>query len=237
MFEPLYDRIKTAIGEISDLPVRYLVNTHHHRDHIEGNARFAEDGAEIISQENMVPLVAGGSVSGLTDARVPPAPPAAIPRLVFADEMDIKMPGLTAELRYPGPSHTNADTYIVFPEQNVIVAGDIVTFGRYPNIDFVYEGHIQLMIDVTDRFIAMADDDTVIVPGHGPLGDKETLIGYREMLATSRDRVADLMVTGMPLTDIIAARPNADYDAAMNVDERRIENWIRVIYFSYNPPG
>ena len=237
MFEPLYGRIKAAIEEISDLPVRYLVNTHHHRDHIEGNARFAADGAEIVSHEDMVPLVAEGSVSGLTGARVPPAPEAAIPTLTFSDALTLELQGLVAEVAHPGVSHTNADAYVYFPESDVLVTGDIVTFGRYPNIDFVYGGHIDLMIEATDAFIAMADEDTVIVPGHGPVGDRETLVEYREMLATSRDRVKALMDEGRSLDEIIAARPNADYDQAMNVEERRIENWIRVIYYSYQPPA
>lgn len=237
IFEPLYERIRTSISEISDLPVRYLVNTHHHRDHIEGNARFAADGAEIISHIDMIPLVREGSVSGLTGNRVPPAPEAAIPTITFGDEMTLEMEGLTAELKFPGVSHTNADTYVYFPKNDILVTGDIVTFERYPNIEFTYGGHIDLMIEATDAFIEMSDEDTIIVPGHGPVGDRQTLIAYRDMLATSRDRVKEMMNAGHTLDEIIASRPNADFDEAMDVVERRIENWIRVIYYSYKPPA
>jgi len=234
-FAPLYERIKMAISEISDQPVRYLINTHHHGDHTGGNAQFAQDGAIIVSHENMRDLMARGSPNALRGTRNPPAPPAAIPTVTFASAMTIELDGVRAELGTPGDSHTNADTYINFPDANIFVTGDIVTFGRYPNIDFALGGHIDRMISACDDFIAMVDEDTIVVPGHGVIGDKQTLIDYRNMLANSHDRVKALMDQGRTLDEIIAARPNADYDQAMNVETRRIENWIRVIYYSYRP--
>jgi glyoxylase-like metal-dependent hydrolase (beta-lactamase superfamily II) len=234
-FAPLYDRIKAAIGTVSDLPVCYLLNTHHHGDHTGGNALFAEDGAIIVSHQNMRELMALGSPNALRGTRNPPAPPAAIPTLTYENAMSIELSGLRVALGHPGDSHTNADTYINFPDANIFVTGDIVTFGRYPNIDFALGGHIDRMISVCDNFIAMINDDTIVVPGHGLIGDKQNLIDYRQMLAVSRDRVKALMDQGRLLDEIIAARPNADYDEAMNVETRRIENWIRVIYYSYRP--
>jgi glyoxylase-like metal-dependent hydrolase (beta-lactamase superfamily II) len=234
-FAPLYDRIRTAISDISDRPVRYLVNTHHHGDHTGGNERFAADGAVIVSQENMRDLMANGFASGLTGVETPPAPASAVPSLTYADSLTLDYGGRSADLRYPGDSHTNGDTYVYFPDADILVTGDVVTFGRYPNIDFANGGHIDLMISATDAFIASVDDDTVVVPGHGPVGDRDDLVEYREMLAVSRDRVKALMDDGRTVDEIIAARPNADYDVAMNVDERRIGNWIRVIYYSYMP--
>jgi glyoxylase-like metal-dependent hydrolase (beta-lactamase superfamily II) len=234
-FAPLYDRIKTAIGEISSLPVRYLVNTHHHGDHTGGNAHFAEDGAIIVSHENMRDLLALGSPNALRGTQNPPAAPAAVPTLTYANRMTIELEGLRAELGHPGDAHTNGDTFITFPEANILVTGDIVTFGRYPNIDFALGGHIDRMISATDAFIAMVDDNTIVVPGHGAIGDKQSLIDYRQILSTSRDRVQAMMEQGHALDEIIAAQPNADYDQAMNVEQRRIDNWIRVIYYSYRP--
>jgi len=234
-FEPLYGRIKAAIGEISSLPVRYLVNTHHHGDHTGGNAHFAEDGAIIVSHSNMRDLLALGSPNALRGTRNPPSPAVAVPTLTFDHAMTFQFGGLHAELGHPVDAHTNADTYVSFPEANILATGDIVTYGRYPNIDFALGGHIDRMISATEDFIAMVDDDTIIIPGHGPAGGKQGLIEYRDMLATSRDRVKAMMDQGHSLDQIIAARPNADYDQAMNVDERRIENWIRVIYYSYRP--
>ena len=234
-FAPLHDKILAAIRALSDQPIRYLVNTHHHRDHTGGNASFAADGATIVSHVNMRDLLVSGTVSGLTGARTPPAEDAAIPTLTYTDSLTLELEGRTAQLGHPPDSHTNADSYIYFPDADVLVTGDIVTFGRYPNIDFVIGGHIDGMIEVTDLYIGMIGDDTKVVPGHGPVGSVETLREYRRMLATSRDRVRAAMAEGKSEDEIIAARPNADYDAAMNVEERRIANWVRVIYRSYQP--
>ena len=234
-FEPMYAKTKAAITAITNLSVRYLVNTHHHRDHTGSNVHFGEDGATIVSHETMRDVLAEGSINGLTGSVLPPAPEAAIPTLTYSDKMTLELQGLAAQLIHPADPHTNGDTYIFFPDANVFVTGDIVTFGRYPNIDFAYDGHIDRMIESVDSALDMIDEDTKVVPGHGPVSDKQTLIEYRNMLATSRDRVKTLMDQGRSLDEIIAARPNSDYDQAMNVEVRRIENWIRVIYYSYRP--
>jgi cyclase len=234
-FEPMYAKTKAAIAAITDLPVRFLVNTHHHRDHTGANVHFGEEGVTIVSHETMRDVLADGSVNGLTGNVLEPAPEAAIPTLTYSDEMTLELQGLVAKLVHPIDPHTNGDTYVFFPEANVLVTGDIVTFGRYPNIDFALGGHIDRMISTTDDFIAMADDDTIVVPGHGPISDKQGLIDYRRLLSTSRDRVKALMDQNQTLDAIIAAQPNSDYDRAMNVEQRRIDNWIRVIYYSYRP--
>jgi len=234
-FEPMYAKTKAAIAAITNSSVRYLVNTHHHGDHTGANVHFGEDGATIVSHETMRDVLAEGSINGLTGNVLPPAPEAAIPTLTYTDEMTIELQGLAARLIHPIDPHTNGDTYVFFPDANVFVTGDIVTFGRYPNIDFVLGGHIGRMIESVDSSLEMIDEDTKVVPGHGPVGDKQTLIDYRNMLANSRDRVKAMMDQDQTLAAIIAAQPNRDYAQAMNVEQRRIDNWIRVIYYSYRP--
>ena len=234
-FEPMYAKTKEAIAAITDLPILYLVNTHHHRDHTGANVYFGEEGVTIVSHETMREVLAEGSINALTGNVQDPAPETAIPTLTYSNEMTLELEGLVARLIHPANPHTNGDTYVFFPDANVLVTGDIVTFGRYPNIDFALGGHIDRMIAATDAFIAMADNDTVVVPGHGPISNREGLIDYRRMLSTSRDRVKALMDQGQTLDAIIAAQPNDDYDRAMNVEQRRIDNWIRVIYYSYRP--
>ena len=234
-FEPMYDKTMAAIAALTDLPVRYLVNTHHHRDHTGANVHFGSNGVTIVSHETMRNVLAEGSINGLTGSVLEAAPEAAIPTLTYSDEMTLELEGIAARLIHPMDPHTNGDTYVFFPDANILVTGDIVTFGRYPNIDFALGGHIDRMISVTDEFIGLADDDTIVVPGHGPIGDRQDLIDYRRMLSDSRDRVKALMDQGQTLDAIIAAQPNSDYDQAMNVEQRRIDNWIRVIYYSYRP--
>src|SRR5262249_27742803 len=126
-------------------PVRYVVNTHFHRDHTGGNEAFGKDGAVIVAHENLKRVLASGSRNGLNCAVTPPVPEIALPKETYKNTMTLQLRGRTAELRHPIDVHTDGDTTIYFADANVLVAGDLVFYGRYPNIDFVYGGSIDGM--------------------------------------------------------------------------------------------
>lgn len=231
-FAPLYGKIKTAISALTAQPVRYLVISHFHRDHTGGNQGFAKDGAVIVAHENVRKRLAEGTRNGLTGLLTPSAPAIALPKITYGTTMTLRLQGRTAELTHPADVHTDGDTYIYFPEANVLAAGDLVFFGRYPNIDFAYGGSIDGMIRGVDELLKFARDDTKIVPGHGPVGTKAMMRDYRAMLVETRNRIAKLKADGKSEDEIVAARPNADYDAKFGVDARAIGNYIRVVYRS-----
>ena len=231
-FAPLHDKIKAAITAISNQPIRYLLITHFHRDHTGGNEAFGKDGATIVAHESVKAHLASGTRNGLTGNIVPPAPPIALPKETFKDTMTVRLQGRAAELRHPADVHTDGDSTIYFADANVLATGDIVVFGRYPNIDFAYGGSIDGMIRGVDEVIAFAKDDTKIVPGHGPLGTKAMIREYRQMLVDVRERIQKLKAAGKSEDEVVAAKPNADYDAKLRLDERAIGNFIRVVYRS-----
>ena len=231
-FAPLHDKIKAAITAISNQPIRYLLITHFHRDHTGGNEAFGKDGATIVAHESVKAHLASGTRNGLTGNIVPPAPPIALPKETFKDTMTVRLQGRAAELRHPAYVHTDGDSTIYFADANVLATGDIVVFGRYPNIDFAYGGSIDGMIRGVDEVIAFAKDDTKIVPGHGPLGTKAMIREYRQMLVDVRERIQKLKAAGKSEDEVVAAKPNADYDAKLRLDERSIGNFVRVVYRS-----
>src|SRR5262249_37437488 len=146
MFGQMYGKLKAAIAAITSQPVRYVVNTHFHRDHTGGNADFARDGAVVVAHENVKRVLANGSRSGLNCAVTPPAPEMALPKQTYQATMTLRLAGRTAELTHPVDVHTDGDTTIWLPDANVLIAGDLAFFGRYPNIDFLYGGSIDGMI-------------------------------------------------------------------------------------------
>jgi len=231
-FAPLHPKLKVAITAVSPAPVRFLINTHHHGDHTGGNAPFAGDGATVVAHVNVKERLANGTTNGLTGVKTPPAAAGALPTETYTDARTVEVKGRTAQLKHPVKAHTDGDTYVYFADANVLATGDTVTIGRYPNIDFVQGGTIDGMIAASDAYLALANDGTKIVPGHGPLVGKAQLAEYRAMLATARDRMATLIKDGKSESDIYASKPFADLDAKWALNEQAGRNFMRVVYAS-----
>jgi cyclase len=234
-FAPLHDKIKAAVAAVSSRPIRYLVNTHFHGDHTGGNVPFAKDGALVVAQVNVGKRLAAGTTNGLTGATTPPAPPEALPVRNYLDAMALAVPGRTAQLTYVANAHTDGDTFVVFRDADVISTGDIVSFGRFPNVDFANGGNINGLIDGTNRILGLTGTKTKIVPGHGPLGNADDLRVYLAMLESARDRVGHLIADGKSEADAVAAKPLADYQAQMKLPELAAANFVRVTYHSLRP--
>ena len=231
-FAPLYDKIKAAIIALTRQPVRYLIISHFHRDHTGSAEAFGRDGATIVAHESVKTRMAAGTRNGLTGNLVPSAPAIALPKETYTDTMTVRLQGRSAELRHSPAVHTDGDTYVYFADANVLATGDIVFFGRYPNIDFAYGGSIDGMIRGVDELLNFAKDDSTIVPGHGPVGTKAMIREYRQMLVAARDRIQKLKAAGKTEDEVVAAKPNADYDAKYGLDARSNGNFVRVVYRS-----
>lgn len=231
-YAPLHDKIKAAIAQVSNQPVKWLIDTHFHGDHTGGNAPFAKDGAAIVAHLNVKTRLAAGTINGLTGEKTPPAEAGALPTKTYTDAFKIMMPGRVADLKHIANAHTDGDTYVWFKTANVLATGDTFTNGRYPNIDFANGGNIKGMIAAADTYLRLVNDRTRIVPGHGPVADKAALRDYRTMLVTARDRMAALVKQGKSEDDVVTARPFADLDAKWAPSESASANFIRVVYHS-----
>jgi glyoxylase-like metal-dependent hydrolase (beta-lactamase superfamily II) len=206
-FAPLTDRIVAAVRQISDRPIRFLVDTHVHGDHTGGNANLGKMGVTIMSQENLR--------NRLAKPNAPLTPMAApgLPTITYDKPLSVYMNGEHVQL-IPVPSaHTDGDTMVWFPNANALMVGDFYRSIGYPNIDLANGGSLKGMIDGLNAVIALAKPDTKIIPGHGPIVDKTAVAAHRDMLVAVSRKVADLAQQKKSREEIIASKPTADFDS------------------------
>lgn len=211
-FAPLSEKIAAAIKQISDKPIRFLVNTHVHGDHTGGNENFGKMGATILARQNLRNRLEHPN-PGANGQPTPPTPAAGLPLITYDAPITIRMNGEEIRL-IPAPvAHTDGDTFVKFVNANVIMTGDFYRSIQYPNIDRANGGSLPGLVAALDAVIANADANTKIVPGHGPVVDRAAVVAHRDMVMAIRDKVAALVKEGKTQEQVVAAKPTADYDS------------------------
>lgn len=213
--QPITDQLLQAIQQISDKPIRFVINTHYHGDHVGGNETIGGKGAVIIAHDNIRKRMTTEQVSVFMQDTTAPYPEGALPVLTFNDRMSLHLNGESATAYYVAHGHTDGDSIIHFPASNVIHMGDMYFNGLYPYVDLDAGGAIQGMIDAADLALSLADKSTHIIPGHGPLATTQDLKVYRDFLVKARDNVQALIDQGMGLQQAIDAKPTAEWDETL----------------------
>ena len=215
----LADRIKAAIAELGGGGggggIDYVINTHWHFDHADGNNALGPDGATIISHDNARSDMADGGIINMVIAQYhqAPYPEAALPELTYQREMSLHFNGGEIELRHFSHAHTDGDTAVFFRKHNAVHLGDVFNNSGYPFVDVGSGGGIDGMIRFCKETLAQIDEHTVVIPGHGPVTDYARLGQYLAMLRTVRDRIQGMINDGKSLEEVSAAAPTADFDA------------------------
>ena len=205
-------QVANALGLLSSSPVKRLINTHWHPDHTDGNDWMHSAGADVLAHENTQKRLSTTQTIAAFNAVIPPAPPGGIPTETFSDKKIIHHNKITLQLTHYLPAHTDSDISIHFVEPEILHVGDTWFNGFYPFIDYSSGGSIDGMIHAATRNIAITTGETMIIPGHGPIGNKAQLTEYRDMLADAREQVAALKKQGRTLDEVVAAKPTAKYD-------------------------
>ncbi|HKV05115.1 MAG TPA: MBL fold metallo-hydrolase [Candidatus Acidoferrales bacterium] len=228
-FAPLSEKIVAAIKQISDQPIRFLVNTHVHPDHTGGNENFGKMGVVIISRDELRdrlahPRPAANGTPGV------PAPAAALPLITYEGRVTLHMDGEDVQLIQIPRAHTDGDTIIYFPHADILMTGDFYRSVQYPNIDRNNGGTLNGLLDGLGVVISMAGPNTKIVPGHGPVVGKEEVIANRAMVIAIRDRVAELIAQGKTQEEVLAANPTSAYDARVPNSKETTQRFITQLY-------
>ena len=232
---PMHEKLKAAVAAVTPQPIKFLINTHIHGDHTGGNALFAKDGVTIVAHENVKKRLAAGTTSNLTGQANPPVAAEALPSRTYAgDSTTVEVKGRVVQLKHHPRAHTDGDTYIYFADANVLSTGDTFNNGRYQNSDWANGGNLKGMIELADAYLAISNEETKIVPGHGSLANKTQLREFRDMMATSLDRMTKLISDGKVKTEAeaIELKPFTDLDPKWAANEQAARTWIRIVYNS-----
>ena len=206
-------QLTQALAALSSAKVTHLINTHWHFDHTDGNEWMHAQGASILAHENTRIRLSTPQYMEAIETHFPAAAKGAWPVKTFADKMTLRANGEEMRLEHVAPAHTDTDLLVHFVHADVIHAGDIWFNNVYPLIDVSSGGRIDGMIAGASRVLQLAGKQTIIIAGHGPVGDATALTAYRDMLAAVRDRVVELKQKGMTLEEAVAAKPTAPFDA------------------------
>lgn len=183
-FANVTPQIVEAIKSVSDKPICFLVNTHHHGDHTGGNANLEKLGATIIAHDNVrTNLLAENKTEGL-------------PMLTFNDKMNVYINGEQVMVFHVNNAHSNSDSMLYFTESNVLHTGDVYFKKRYPYIDLNSGGSVEGYINAVKTGLMVTDKDTKIIPGHGDLSNQLDYVAFLKMLETIKTNILEEIKIG-----------------------------------------
>jgi glyoxylase-like metal-dependent hydrolase (beta-lactamase superfamily II) len=229
---PAWPKLKDALYGIGDAPVKFVIDTHWHFDHTDNNAELHAAGATVMAHQNTKKRMSELHELPVLGLKFPPSPAAALPQKTFRDSYRLQANGENLEMSHVAPAHTDTDIYIHFQKANVLHAGDLFFNGLYPYIDGGTGGKIGGMIANADKILALTDNHTKIIPGHGPLGNKSDLKRFRDMLSTARERVQQLKTSGKSMQEAIAAKPFDDLEPAWGKGFFNGDTFVQVVYIT-----
>jgi glyoxylase-like metal-dependent hydrolase (beta-lactamase superfamily II) len=206
------DKLQAQLKKLGPTPVKYVVNTHWHWDHTDGDAWLHEAGATIVAHPNTLKHLTETTHVDDWNWTFSPVAAGARPTLLVQDKKTFDFDGTSIVVENFGPGHTDGDVSVYFVKADVLSLGDTFWTAGYPFIDNQDGGDINDAINWANKTLDRTTDHTILVPGHGPVGTRADLIAFRDMLVGVRDNVRALKAQGKSLDEIIAAKPTAAFD-------------------------
>ena len=212
-FPQLKYKIMSAVRKLGGRSIDYIVNTHWHFDHAEGNNAFGPDGARIVAHENSRDMMLNPKPINLSFIVYPqqPYPSNAVPQITFKENMKLHLNGDQIELYHFGHAHTTGDTAVYLRGSNVLHMGDVFNMSGPPFIDADNGGSIDGIIHFCEEILKVVNDETIVVPGHGPISTTEDMQIYIDMLIVVRDRIQSQINDGKTLEQILASDPTKEW--------------------------
>ncbi len=229
-FAPLTEKIRAAISKISDRDIRFVINTHYHFDHVGGNENLGEYGAAIVAHKNVRQRMSTEQLITFFKKTIPPYPPKALPVITFSQDINFHLNGQDINIFHVKDAHTDGDAVVFFKNANVIHTGDIYFSGIYPFIDTSSNGSVNGVIDAAHSILKRINEKTKVIPGHGPMSNREELADYVKMLETLRDRISGYIAQGKTLEAIQLLQPSKDFDQEWGDGFLSPDKFIQILF-------
>ena len=228
-YAALTDKLVAAIRKISTKPIRFLINTHVHPDHTGGNENFAKLGTLLFSRDQLrARLEHPNPAPDGTPGK--PAPQGALPVVTYDGPVTIHLDGENVRLIPIRNAHTDGDTLVSFPGHDILAVGDYYRGIGYPFADLNSGGSLNGILEGLGATIGQAGPHTKIIPGHGPVTDRNALIATRDLILTIRDKIAPLVAQGKTLEEVTASKPTAEFDAQIPQAAQTSDRFIKWVY-------
>lgn len=228
--EPRSEILKETIGNINDEEIKFILNTHYHFDHTGGNEFFGEDGTIIVAHDNVRKRLNSKQFISYFKREMKPLSKAGLPVVTFDNDVTFHFNNQTIEMTHMPNAHTDGDVIAYFKQANVLVAGDTIFNGFYPFIDIEHGGSIRGVIKAADAMLDIANDETKIIPGHGPVLTRDELKDYKAALKSMMDSVAAAIKAGKSKEEVIAAKPAASFDSQFKKGPVDADTFISIMY-------
>jgi glyoxylase-like metal-dependent hydrolase (beta-lactamase superfamily II) len=215
----------SALRTVTPLPVKLVISTHYHPDHIAGNPYWRARGATIVGHSALSEEARKDTTITELEWHRTPAVPEALPDRTFDDTLTLDQDGEPVLLIHPGPSHTRSDAIVRFPARNIVHTGDILEREAPPFIDWWAGGSLDGMLRGVDKVLALTDDRTIVVPGHGTSTDRTGLLAYRDMLVAARERIGPPAAAGASAESIADAQPLKEFEEMLG-GERKARQFV-----------
>lgn len=220
-----------AVAGISPAPVRFVINTHWHPDHTGANESVARSGGVILAHDNVRTRMSATQFVEALQRESAAAPAAALPVVTFADAVSLHLNGDRLDAVHVLDAHTDGDVILWWRNANVVHMGDVWSNGRFPFIDLSSGGSLAGLVAAVELVLDRADEQTVIIPGHGPVGTHAELAAWRDMLVTVGREVRELVEQGKTEDEVLAARVTAPYDSIYGQSEfMPPEKFVRILF-------
>jgi cyclase len=229
-FAPHAEKVLELLATLSPEPPSFVFNTHWHGDHTGGNEKMSGAGATIVAHDNVRSRMSQDHYNPALKRTTKAAALAALPVVTFSSDVTFHLNSNDIHAVHVDSAHTDGDSVVYFSPANVVHTGDVYFNGFYPFVDLSSAGSPRGVVAAVDQILAIIDEETKVIPGHGPLSNKAELSNYRTMLDTITGRIRKAIDEGQTVEQVLEKKPTADFDAKWGGGFMSPEQFTRIVY-------